>query len=52
MVAPPKQVHRSTVIGRIASVFALLIWGAIAFTFAGTLFLVIAGLREYRFRCG
>lgn len=37
----PTRVHRSTPIGRIASVFALLIWGAIAFTLAGTLFLVI-----------
>ncbi len=41
MAALPKRVHRSTVVGRITSVFALLIWGGIAFPLAAALFLVV-----------
>jgi hypothetical protein len=41
MVAPSKRVHASTRVGRIASVFALLIWSAIALSVAGALFVVV-----------
>ena len=52
MIAPPKCAGRSTVVGRIASVFALLIWGAIAFTVAGALFLVVSRFQQMSLSLG